>query len=387
MNRRFLIALFVNITIPLGGISTDIYLPSLPAMVDFFGTTSMVVQLTVTFFALGLGIGQAVAGPVSDAIGRKRPYLFGMLMQIISVVAILLTSSSFFLIVSRLIQGFGAAFMMVPARVMLNDVFDGEALKKQYTYITAAFALGPIVAPFIGGYLQHFISWQANFYLVFLYLLLLTLTMTFFIKETIVRKKPFSSRHVLESYFSVLQNKLFLTASVLVSFFLGYVAIFNVVGPFMIQKILQKSPVFYGYLALIMGVAWFSGNMTSRVFFRYSRRAKSTFMLSVMLMAAFLMFACSFFGVTLLTLVVPVFVMIFCGGFLFPIYVGECLAYFREQAASANGLLFALIWMVFSLFSFIGTLLKVHALAPLAACYLIITMVLYAWFLLAARKY
>ncbi|MCF6776609.1 MFS transporter [Thiotrichales bacterium 19X7-9] len=387
IKHPIIIALFVNFTIPLGGMSTDIYLPSLPSMAHYFDVSKMMVQLTVTLFALGLGIGQAVAGPISDALGRKRPFLFGLLLQIIAVIFILTTHSVNALIIARLFQGFGSAFMMVPARAILNDTFEGDALKKQYTYITAAFALGPIIAPFIGGYLEHYFNWQANFIFVLVYLIVLLIFMVLFIDESIEQKKPFSLMHITSSYITVLENKLFLTGGILVSFFLGYVAIFNVVGPFIIQEVLDKSAIFYGYMALVMGAAWFSGNMTSRIFFKYSRYAKTNIMLIIMLIAAITMLILSYGELNIFKLIIPVFVMIFCGGFLFPIYVGECLSIFRAQAASANGLLFALIWIVFSLFSLIGTWLKVHSLLPLALCYFIVTIIVYLWFVFVAKRH
>ncbi|MCF6764722.1 MFS transporter [Thiotrichales bacterium 19S3-7] len=387
VKHPFIIALFVNFTIPLGGMSTDIYLPSLPSMATFFDTTPMMVQLTVTLFALGLGIGQAVAGPISDALGRRRPFLFGLILQLIAVIVILTLHSASILIIARLFQGFGSAFMMVPARAILNDTFEGDALKKQYTYITAAFALGPIVAPFIGGYLEHYFGWHANFIFILVYLVVLFLFMLLFIEESIEKKRTFSIAHITSSYLTVLENKLFLTGGILVSFFLGYVAIFNVVGPFIIQDILGKSAVYYGYVALIMGAAWFSGNMASRLFFNYSRHSKTNIILVIMLLAAIMMLLLSLGQLTVLKLLIPIFILIFGGGFLFPIYVGECLSIFRAQAASANGLLFALIWCVFSLFSFIGTCLKVHALMPLAVCYLVVTILVYLWFYLIAKKH
>lgn len=127
--NRYFIAFFVNFTIPLGGMSTDIYLPSLPAMAKYFNTSSTEVQLTVTLFALGLAIGQVLTGPISDALGRKKIYLLGIILQLASVLYILLSTTVLSLIIVRFIQGFGAALMMVPARAMLNDVFEGAALK------------------------------------------------------------------------------------------------------------------------------------------------------------------------------------------------------------------------------------------------------------------
>ena len=111
--HKTLIALFVNLLIPLGGMSTDVYLPSMPAMTHYFHASIFEIQLTLTFFALGLGIGQLIAGPMSDSIGRKRPLFVGMFLQLFMVLAILFTHSSSVLIAARLVQGFGSLMVRV----------------------------------------------------------------------------------------------------------------------------------------------------------------------------------------------------------------------------------------------------------------------------------
>nr|WP_018299503.1 Bcr/CflA family efflux MFS transporter [Fangia hongkongensis] len=385
--NRYFIAFFVNFTIPLGGMSTDIYLPSLPAMAKYFNTSSTEVQLTVTLFALGLAIGQVLTGPISDALGRKKIYLLGIILQLASVLYILLSTTVLSLIIVRFIQGFGAALMMVPARAMLNDVFEGAALKKQYTYITAAFALGPIIAPFIGGYLQHYFNWHASFIFVLIYLVVLFIICLLFVPETINSKKNFSLSHLTHSYHTVLTNKKFVTGALLLSFFFGYVATFNVAGPFIIQNLMGKNAIFYGYIALLMGVAWFAGNMISRLFFRFKLKHKSYALLGLILLMSVIMFVINLSSLSVPRFITPVFIITMSAGFLFPIYVGECLSLFRQEAASANGLLFAIIWVSFSLFSFIAANLKVHSLMPLLSCYVIVSLILLLVYIMIVARH
>jgi MFS transporter, DHA1 family, multidrug resistance protein len=79
--KKNLYAILVNIIIPLAGISTDIYLPSLPAISDHFKTNNAMTQLTVTFFILAFGFSQFIAGPVADAFGRKKLLLSAAVVQ------------------------------------------------------------------------------------------------------------------------------------------------------------------------------------------------------------------------------------------------------------------------------------------------------------------
>ena len=201
MNNKTFIALLVNFAIPLGGMSSDIYLPSLPAMSNYFYLPNTFVQLTITLFTLGLGIGQLLTGPISDALGRKKLFISGMILQLIALVIIVITNSIHLFIVVRFFQGLGAAFMMVTARAMLSDVFHGEELKKQYTYMTASFALGPIVAPFLGGYLQHYLGWRSNFYFIGIYEFNNLNAFYFSVKRNYPRKeKFFRETHIRKLY-------------------------------------------------------------------------------------------------------------------------------------------------------------------------------------------
>jgi len=386
MNNKKFIILLVNLAIPLGGMSTDIYLPSLPAMTNYFHSPEMSVQLTITLFTLGLGIGQLFAGPISDAIGRKKLLIFGLILQLLSLILMITVHSINTIIIIRFVQGIGVALMMVPARAMLNDIFDGDMLKKQYTYMTASFALGPIVAPFIGGYLQHYLGWKSNFYFIMAYAIILLALSIIFLNETIAHKKKFSIEHMRSSYGILLKNRFFIASGLLVGFMISCSAVFNVAGPFLIQNLLNKSPIFYGYIALLMGAGWFSGNMTSRLFSNVSIEKKSTIAFIALIMISGVMLILSFSELNIYKLIIPILLMLFCAGFLFPMYVGECLSLFRKQAASANGVLFSFIWIMFSLFSFIATFLKAESFVPISVCYLSMAIFVYLWFLFMMRK-
>ena len=158
-NNKTYLAVLINIIIPLAGMSTDIYLPSLPAMCSHFHVAKALVQLTVTTYVLGVGIAQLIAGPISDANGRKKLLVFALLIQLIAILLIVLTPSIHWMIVFRFLQGIGAGLMVVPARAIINDIFSGTELKKQFNTLTISFAMAPIIAPFIGGYVQHYFGW------------------------------------------------------------------------------------------------------------------------------------------------------------------------------------------------------------------------------------
>ena len=384
MNKRFITCL-VNIIVPLGGMSTDIYLPSLPAMVQHFGAGNQLIQLTVALFTLGLGVGQLIAGPISDALGRKKVLLVALLVQILSVFCILFSSSIHWVIAARLLQGVGTAFMMVPARAVLNDMFSGIELKKQFATLATSFALGPIIAPFLGGYLQHYGGWKTNFWFILCYQVVALTLVSFFYKETIHGKKKFSVVHVKHSYAVVLSSRRFLAGGVLVSFFMAYIATFDVTGPFIIQTVLGQSALVYGRVALAMGLAWFAGNLCSRFFAHKDTKNVTIILLSLTILVALIM-RLAFTTTTLYSLVVPVFLIIFFSAILFPLYIAKGLSMFKEQAATANGLLFSILWVGFSLFAFLASAFKASSMLPLANLFIVVGVLVLLWYWLIYRR-
>ena len=376
MARMRCFALLINAIIPLGGMNTDIYLPSLPAMSHYFGADKTIVQLTVAAYVFGMGLGQLLAGPVSDAVGRKKQLLAALLFQVIAVIAILLCHDINWVIGWRVVQGVGAAFMMVPARAVVNDCFTGDALKKQFNYLTISFAMGPIVAPFIGGYLQHYFGWQANFYFVGIYAVCMLLFVLLLLPETISKKTPFSPMHLVHNYRTILSSPLFVVGSILAGMAFSYSVLFSVAGPFMVQVALHRSAVFYGHIALLMGVAWFAGNMLNRFLFDMVLSVRVRIALFLMFLVTAVMTGMGISGVfSLWALVVPIFLMIMLGAILFSAFLAEVLHLFPKMAASTNAASFSIVWLCFGVYSVIATFLKASSLLPIALVYLVITLI------------
>src|SRR3569623_2528246 len=99
-----------------GPLSIDMYLPGLPSLTQDLGGTNWQVQLTLTACLLGLAAGQVVAGPLSDALGRRRPLLIGLFTYAAASLLCALAPSVPVLILLRLVQGLAGAAGIVIAR-------------------------------------------------------------------------------------------------------------------------------------------------------------------------------------------------------------------------------------------------------------------------------
>lgn len=372
-NNKAIYAILPNVIVPLAGMSTDIYLPSMPSMVDIFHVDKALVQLSLSTYVFGMAIAQLLAGPLSDSLGRKKMMLIALLTQMLAVICIITTTSMNILIAIRILQGLGAGFMIVPARAILNDCFEGKDLRKKFNYLTISFALAPVIAPFIGGYCEHFFGYQASFIFILLYALILFFTISFAIDETLKTTHPFSFISMISRYQAILSHKNYLIGALFVSLLFGYATTFSALGPFLYQNKLDFSAVAYGYIALLIGLAWFLGNVSNRFMLGIpdKKKIKACLALKLLVLIAFVSSASlGYYNASLITTLV--FSVVYLTGIIFPNMVSECLTMFPKMSASANACFFSTLWLAYTLYTLFATQISLHTLLPLSLTYLVI---------------
>ena len=155
--------------VALGPISTDLYLPSLPGLLRHFDADVAEVQLTLSVFLVGLAVGQLVYGPLSDRFGRRPVLLGGLALYVAASVICALAPSVPMLIAARLLQATGACAGPVVCRAVVRDVHGREGAARILSYMGAAMALAPALGPILGGFVEAWLGWRANFAILCLY--------------------------------------------------------------------------------------------------------------------------------------------------------------------------------------------------------------------------
>jgi DHA1 family bicyclomycin/chloramphenicol resistance-like MFS transporter len=143
--------------------SIDLYLPSLPAIGSALRAPPGSVQLTLSTFMIGMGIGQLVYGPASDRWGRRRPLFAGILLYVAASIACAWAPSIEVLIGARFVQAFGAAAGPVLARAIVRDLFEGTDVARVLSLMMLVMGVVPILAPLAGGTLLTWFGWRAIF--------------------------------------------------------------------------------------------------------------------------------------------------------------------------------------------------------------------------------
>ena len=146
-----------------GPLSMDMYLPGLPAMARDLSAPAWAAQLTITTSMLGLAGGQLVAGPISDALGRRRPLLAGLAAYTATSVLCALAPNVWMLLVLRLAQGCAGAAGIVIARAVVRDLHEGVEAARVFAMLMLVGGLAPILAPIVGGQLLHVTDWRGIF--------------------------------------------------------------------------------------------------------------------------------------------------------------------------------------------------------------------------------
>lgn len=144
--------------------SIDAMLPALPQIAEDLSLENPNrAQLILTSFILGMGLGTAVAGPLSDAFGRKTVILMGVMLYMIGATLALFAPSLELILAARVIQGVGAAGPRVVSLALVRDLYSGRAMAQIISYAMLVFTLFPAVAPLIGSAIIAGFGWRAIF--------------------------------------------------------------------------------------------------------------------------------------------------------------------------------------------------------------------------------
>jgi len=266
--QRLQLALILGAIATIGPLSIDMYLPALPALSTYFGTTAALVQLSLTFFLLGLALGQLVAGPLSDAYGRRRPLLIGMMIYALSSLLCAFAPSVGVLIALRLIQGLAGSVGVVISRAAVRDMYTGSELTRFFSLLMIVNGLGPILAPVFGGQLLRVTTWQGVFVVLFVAGLLFFATILLRLPETLPKERRSKSglKGTLRTFGILLGNAEFMGYALCQGFVMAAMFAYISGSSFVLQNIFNVSPQMYSLIFAMNGLGIIiSGQIAGRL--------------------------------------------------------------------------------------------------------------------------
>ncbi len=251
--------------VALGPISTDLYLPSLPALARGFGASVGEVQLTLSVFLAGFAVAQLAYGPLSDRFGRRPVLLGGLVLYVAAGVACALAPSMSALIAARGVQAVGACAGPVLARAIVRDVHGREGAARVLAYMAAAMALAPALGPILGGFVELWFGWRANFVLLVLYGAAGLAAAAAFLPETNAAPDPLAARpmQILANYRALAGQRAY--AGYVLACAFAYSGIFAFISgsSFVLVDGLGLGPQEYGFCFAAIVVGYMIGTLAA----------------------------------------------------------------------------------------------------------------------------
>lgn len=319
----------------------DVYLPALPGLAADFGVSQSVAAVTISTFLAGIAVGQLVAGPISDLLGRRAPLLASLALFAAASLVCAAAPGVASLAVARFFQGFCAAGGIVIARAMVRDVYDGAAAARALSRILMVYGLAPVLAPLIGAGLLLVTDWRGVFLLLLIFATVLLLAAALLLPETLPpERRRVSVAHLPPDFRLLLGDR----------GFLGYVAAIGLASAallsyisassFVIQDHFGASVQGFGAIYGLCGVALVvASNLNAHLLARFGPRSLLGSAVAGFVGAGAALVALIGIGAPLWALT-PFFAGLFFGwGFLLPNAVALALADHPRQAGSASGLL------------------------------------------------
>ena len=227
MGKRLPIVEFVALIaflFSLIAIGTDMMLPALNNIsIDLNLKQNNHAQLIITIFLLGTGLGQLIAGPISDTYGRKVVLCVGIFLFITASILAILTSNFSMLLVARFVQGLGISAPRAAGTAMVRDLYNGRKLARVISLAMMIFVLAPAVAPLMGQYLMINFGWRSIFTACTIAGLIAFLWLLIRQEETlsIENRQPFQMLNLIQGYKTTFTNKRVIISTLVQALVLG----------------------------------------------------------------------------------------------------------------------------------------------------------------------
>ncbi|MCM2130541.1 multidrug effflux MFS transporter [Larsenimonas rhizosphaerae] len=339
MRKGWILLLIVLVMLtPMG---VDIYLPSLAQMRLDMGGANAELQLTITLFIFTVGLGQLLAGPLTDRFGRRPWAILGCLLYTLGAVSGMLSSSLPLLYAGRIIQGIGACIGSVVAFSAVRDAFSPHQGARVYSLLNGALCIIPAVAPVLGGGLASLYGWRTTFAFMGLFALTGALACLRFMPETLPAEKRLTGPlYRFHRFLPMLLSARFLFLALLGALGMGGILVYVTAAPLLLMDELGFSRLAFGMIFganALVNIAAFAG--ATRLIDRHGRNNTLRAGLAVALLAG-IMFLVSWWGLAPSAWSFMVPVAVFTVGFSLALGSALSLALepFSDRAGSASAL-------------------------------------------------
>lgn len=372
LKRVNLIVFIILALFPVVGMGIDLIAPSLPAISRDLHVSNTVSKNLIAIYLLGYALGSFFSGFLSDAWGRRKIVMGSFLLFMIASFLPIIFANASMLLGVRFLQGLAIAGFAVVGRAILSDVLVPERLMRVAVLVATMWGIGPVIGPVIGGYLQYYFDWQACFYFFALLSFIGLLAMIFIVPETLSQQRPLSFSEIKNNVKLIIKHRIFMGVVILMGITYSLLMVFNTLGPFLIQTALGKTSVYFGHVALCMGLLFLVGTIICRGLIKWYQAEKVlAWGIPTLLLFAFIGLFLAYVNNKNMGIIFISNLLIFLGvGVIYPACMGKGLALFRHLAGSGSSVMTVITLLITSITAFIMSFINADSAIPIAWIYL-----------------
>lgn len=341
-SKRIWMAFVLGSLSAFGPLSIDMYLPALPNLGKDFHASPSVVQLSLTFFLLGISSGQLFSGPLSDVRGRRKPLLIGLIIYFIVSLLCVFSTSIWTLIVLRFIQGLSASAGVVISRAVVRDLYSGTELTKFFALLALVNGVAPIMAPVIGAQLLRFVPWQGVFIVLSLIGVIMFFVVLFGLPETlhIDRRSTGGVKNTIVTFRNLILDRNFIGYALVQSLVFSGMFAYISGSPFVVQNIYGATPQIFSLIFAINGLGiMIASQVTGKLAGRIHESKLLVFGLGMSWIGAFILFIFLSFRLDLIFILLPLFFVVSSVGMVNTAGFSLAMQKHGKSAGSASALL------------------------------------------------
>ncbi|MDQ2194014.1 Bcr/CflA family drug resistance efflux transporter [Vibrio anguillarum] len=320
-------------------LAIDIYLPALPQISQTFHVEHAYAQDTITWFLFAMGVGQLFAGPLADKLGRRTVALGGISIYALSACLAWAAQSIEWMLMARLLQGFGACATSVAAFATVRDIFGPQRSGKMISYLNGAICFIPALAPILGSWLTQQFGWRSNFSFMASFAVVAGLMMVIGMKETNPQATEQQAFFKLSRYWSVLKTPSFLFHASLCMLAMAVILAYVTSAPVVLMEgyglTMNEFTFWFGLNAIINIVACLSA---PKFMDRFGTHMALVVGIGTLLIAGTTMVALAQ-QKTAIAFMLPIFMSSIGFAWILGAAAGKALAPFGDRAGTAAALL------------------------------------------------
>ena len=269
--------------VSVGPFGDTVYTPSLAHIADDFNVYYSEVQFTMSSYLLGFGLGQLLYGPLSDRIGRRPSIIIAAFVFLIGSIICARSFNLYFLIFGRFVQSLGACAGSIISTAAVRDVFDEKVRNRIYIIINGSFAIAPALGPIAGAFIENYLSWRYNFYLLIILGLILLVSVLFFFPETCSEENMQKHRkaplvNIVVNYLALaFKHPVFVLNGLIQGVSIGIVYTSLVEAPNLINNVLGLSALYFIVVSLSLLAAFVFGSIFCVILDKFLKRTQIMF--------------------------------------------------------------------------------------------------------------